>query len=137
MGDGLLATFPLNGRPAAEVCERALSAAATTLERTRTLCDERAATNAMVLDLDIALHLGDVFYGNVGSADRLDFTVIGPAVNEASRIETLCGQHQLNLLMSETFAKAATDSADRLVSIGRFALRGVGGAQSIYTLDGL
>jgi adenylate cyclase len=136
MGDGLLATFPLDGRPAAEVCERALSAAATTLERTRILCDERAATNAMVLDLDIALHLGDVFYGNVGSADRLDFTVIGPAVNEASRIETLCGQHQRNLLMSETFAKAATDSADRLVSIGRFALRGVGGAQSIYTLDG-
>ena len=49
----------------------------------------------------------------------------------------LCGQHQRNLLMSETFAKAATDSADRLVSIGRFALRGVGSAQSIYTLDGL
>jgi adenylate cyclase len=136
MGDGLLATFPLNGRPAAEVCERALAAATTTLERTRILCNERAAENAMVLDLDIALHLGDVFYGNVGSADRLDFTVIGPAVNEASRIETLCGQHQRNLLMSETFAKAATASADRLVSIGRFALRGVGGAQSIYTLDG-
>jgi adenylate cyclase len=137
MGDGLLATFPLNGRPAAEVCERALGAALKTLERTRILCNERAAANAMVLDLDIALHLGDVFYGNVGSADRLDFTVIGPAVNEASRIEMLCGQHQRNLLMSETFAKAATDSADRLVSIGRFALRGVGTAQSIYTLDGL
>ena len=86
----------------------------------------RARPTPMVLDLDIALHLGDVFYGNVGSADRLDFTVIGPAVNEASRIEMLCGQHQRNLLMSETFAKAATDSADRLVSIGRFALRGVG-----------
>jgi adenylate cyclase len=137
MGDGLLATFPLNGRPAAEVCERALSAAVKTLELTRILCNERAEANAMVLDLDIALHLGDVFYGNVGSADRLDFTVIGPAVNEASRIEVLCGQHQRNLLMSETFAKAATDSADRLVSIGRFALRGVGTAQSIYTLDGL
>ena len=137
MGDGMLATFPLNGRPAAEVCERALGAAVKTLERTRILCNERAAANAMVLDLDIVLHLGDVFYGNVGSADRLDFTVIGPAVNEASRIEMLCGQHQRNLLMSETFAKAATDSADRLVSIGRFALRGVGTAQSIYTLDGL
>jgi adenylate cyclase len=137
MGDGLLATFPLDGRPAGEVCERALSAAVKTLERTRILCNERAAASSLVLDLDIALHLGDVFYGNVGSADRLDFTVIGPAVNEASRIEVLCGQHQRNLLMSETFAKAATHSADRLVSIGRFALRGVGSAQSIYTLDGL
>ena len=137
MGDGLLATFPLNGRPAAEVCDRALCAAAKTLQRIRILCDERATTDAAVLDLDLVLHLGDVFYGNVGSADRLDFTVIGPAVNEASRIETLCAQHERNLLISETFAKAATDSADRLVSIGRFALRGVGSAQSIYTLDGL
>jgi adenylate cyclase len=137
MGDGLLATFPLNGRPAAEVCDRALCAAAKTLERIRILCDERAATDATVMDLDLVLHLGDVFYGNVGSADRLDFTVIGPAVNEASRIEVLCGQHQRNLLISETFARAATQSADRLVSIGRFALRGVGSAQSIYTLDGL
>ena len=136
MGDGLLATFPLNGRPAAEVCERALGAAAKTFERIRILCDERAAANAAVLDLDMVLHLGDVYYGNVGSADRLDFTVIGPAVNEASRIEVLCAQHQRNLLISETFAKAATQSADRLVSIGRFALRGVGSAQSIYTLDG-
>jgi adenylate cyclase len=136
MGDGLLATFPLNGRPAAEVCDRALDAAARTLERIRLLCDERAAAKDIVLDLDLVLHLGDVFYGNVGSADRLDFTVIGPAVNEASRIEALCGQHDRNLLISEAFAKAATGSAERLVSIGRFALRGVGSAQSIYTLDG-
>lgn len=137
MGDGLLATFPLNGRPAAEVCDRALDVAATTLERIRALCDERAAAKDIVLDLDLVLHLGDVFYGNVGSADRLDFTVIGPAVNEASRIEVLCGQHDRNLLISETFARAASNAAVRLVSIGRFALRGVGSAQSIYTLDGL
>jgi adenylate cyclase len=117
------------------VCERALCAAAKTLERIRILCDERAMTNATVLDLDLVLHLGDVFYGNVGSADRLDFTVIGPAVNEASRIEALCSQHDRNLLISETFARAATESADRLVSIGRYALRGVRGAQTIYTLD--
>jgi adenylate cyclase len=137
MGDGLLATFPLNGRPAAEVCDRALNAAARTIEGIRALCEERAATQAMVLDLDLVLHLGEVVYGNVGSTDRLDFTVIGPAVNEASRIEVLCDQHDRNLLISEAFAKAATDSVDRLVSIGRFALRGVGSAQSIYTLDGL
>jgi adenylate cyclase len=136
LGDGLLATFPLNGRPAAEVCERALDAAAETLDRVRSLRAERSANNATVMDLDMVLHLGDVFYGNVGSADRLDFTVIGPAVNEASRIEALCAQHERNLLVSETFAKAATNSEARLVSIGRFALRGVGSAQSIYTLDG-
>jgi adenylate cyclase len=137
MGDGLLATFPLDGRPAAEVCDRALDAAMRALARIRALHAERAAANATVMDLDMALHLGDVYYGNIGSADRLDFTVIGPAVNEASRIETLCGQHGRNLLISETFAKAATDSERRLVSIGRFALRGVGSTQSIYTLDGL
>jgi adenylate cyclase len=90
----------------------------------------------LVMGLDIALHLGDVFYGNVGSVDRLDFTIIGPAVNEASRIEALCAQHDRNLLISETFAQAATNSADRLISIGRYGLRGVRSAQSIYTLDG-
>ena len=84
----------------------------------------------------MVLHLGDVYWGNIGSADRLDFTVVGPAVNEAARIEALCGQHDRNLLVSETFAKAATRSADRLISIGRYALRGVRSAQSIYTLDG-
>ena len=85
----------------------------------------------------MALHLGEVFWGNVGSSDRLDFTVIGPAVNEASRIEALCAQHDRNLLISETFAKAATSSSARLVSIGRYALRGVRSAQSLYTLDGI
>jgi adenylate cyclase len=90
-----------------------------------------------MMDLDLVLHLGDVFYGNVGSTDRLDFTVIGPAVNEAARIEALCSQHERNLLISEAFARAASQSADRLVSIGRYALRGVRSAQSLYTVDGL
>jgi len=61
--------------------------------------------------------------------------VIGPAVNEASRIEALCAQHDVNLLVSEAFADAATLSRARLVSIGRFMLRGVRAAQSLYTLD--
>jgi adenylate cyclase len=137
LGDGLLATFPLNGRPAAEVCELALDAAAKTLGEVRALSAERARHQQPIMDLDLVLHLGDVYYGNVGSADRLDFTVIGPAVNEAARIEALCGQHDRNLLISEAFARAASQSADRLVSIGRYALRGVRSAQSLYTLDGL
>jgi adenylate cyclase len=135
LGDGLLATFPLQGRPPAEVCETALDAASEVLRCVRAFGLERAGANRPVMDLDTVLHLGDVFYGNVGSADRLDFTVIGPAVNEASRIEALCGQHDRNLLISETFARAATHSTDRLISIGRYGLRGVRDAQSIYTLD--
>jgi adenylate cyclase len=136
LGDGLLATFPLQDRPPAEVCEAALDAASEVLRCVRELGVERAGANKPVMDLDTVLHLGVVFYGNVGSVDRLDFTVIGPAVNEASRIEALCGQHDRNLLISETFARAATSSAERLISIGRYGLRGVRGAQSIYTLDG-
>jgi len=136
LGDGLLATFPLEGRPAEAVCDTALDAASEVLRCVRELGAERAAADKPLMGLDIALHLGDVFYGNVGSADRLDFTVIGPAVNEASRIEALCGQHDRNLLISEAFARAATNSADRLISIGRYGLRGVRSAQSIYTLDG-
>ena len=137
LGDGLLATFALNGRPAAEVCELALSAASRILGQVRQLNAERAGAGQPMMDLDLVLHLGDVFYGNVGSTDRLDFTVIGPAVNEAARIEALCSQHERNLLISEAFARAASQSADRLVSIGRYALRGVRSAQSLYTLDGL
>jgi adenylate cyclase len=136
LGDGLLATFPLAGRAPEAVCDAALDAASEVIRCVRDLGEERAGSGKPVMGLDIALHLGDVFYGNVGSADRLDFTVIGPAVNEASRIEVLCEQHDRNLLISETFARAATNSADRLISIGRYGLRGVRGAQSIYTLDG-
>jgi adenylate cyclase len=136
LGDGLLATFPLENHCAAAACEQALDAAAGSLRRVRELNDRRAAAGLPVMDLDIVLHLGELVYGNVGSADRLDFTVVGPAVNEAARIEALCAQHGVNLLTSEAFARGATRSADRLVSIGRFALRGVRSAQSIYTLDG-
>ena len=135
LGDGLLATFPLNGKPADVLCEHALDAASEILGHVDAVNPERMAAGELVMNMDIALHLGDVYWGNVGSEERLDFTIIGPAVNEASRIEALCTQYEQKLLVSETFAKAATRSADRLVSIGRFALRGVRTAQSIYTLE--
>ena len=137
LGDGLLATFTLAERAPAEVCETALDAAAEALACVRDLNALRLAAGKPPMELDMALHLGEVFWGNVGSSDRLDFTVIGPAVNEASRIEALCAQHHRNLLVSQTFAQAATRSSARLVSIGRYALRGVRSAQSLYTLDGL
>jgi adenylate cyclase len=75
-----------------------------------------------------------VFYGNVGAADRLDFTVIGPAVNEVSRIEKLCEPLGRKLLMSAQFAKAAGHCDDRLEPVGSFVLRGVGEPKEIFGL---
>ena len=77
-----------------------------------------------------------MFYGNIGSEDRLDFTVVGPAVNEVSRIASMCRSVDRPILISSTFADALP-AAERgnLVSVGRFALRGVGQAKELFTLD--
>jgi adenylate cyclase len=83
----------------------------------------------------VGLHVGDVFYGNIGSYDRLDFTVVGPAVNETSRIAALCGSLDQDVLLSSAFAAAAGRGRGRLVSVGRYALRGVRRPQELYTLD--
>ena len=76
-----------------------------------------------------------MFYGNIGSRDRLDFTVVGPAVNEVSRIAAMCRSAERDVLVSSAFVAAALD-ADRecLVSVGRYALRGVGQPQELFTL---
>ena len=89
------------------------------------LAETRRARSLPTPDLDIALHVGHVNYGNVGADARLDFTVIGPAVNEASRIERLCDALGRHLVMSQSFARAADASRHELVSLGRHRLRGV------------
>ena len=83
--------------------------------------------------MDIALHIGEVLYGNVGASDRLDFTVIGPAVNEVARIEALCEPLEAALVSAE-FAAATGDSGDRLRSLGHYNLRGVREAKEIFAL---
>ncbi len=134
LGDGLLATFALDGQDTEEVCGTALAAAREALDRVAAMNAERAAAGRPVMALDVALHMGEVLYGNVGSARRLEFTVIGPTVNEAARIEALCDEMQVNLLASESFFHASGARGDVLVSLGRHRLRGVGGAQELYTL---
>jgi adenylate cyclase len=84
--------------------------------------------------VDLALHLGEVLYGNVGAADRLDFTIIGPAVNEVARIETLCEPLGRNVLVSAELAAAAGQDF-RLVPLGRHRLRGVRDARVVYGLE--
>ncbi|MEE9250725.1 MAG: adenylate/guanylate cyclase domain-containing protein, partial [Alphaproteobacteria bacterium] len=84
------------------------------------------------LKLAIGLHLGDVMYGNIGAADRLDFTVIGRAVNEAARIEGLCRSLGKQVLVSASFTGSCT--CEPLVSLGLHRLRGVREPQEIFAL---
>ena len=94
---------------------------------------ETAAGNP-ALSLDIALHAGEVTYGNIGTADRLDFTVIGPAVNEAARLEGLCKVLGKPILISKAFVQAAEAVREPLLSVGRHPLRGVREAQEVFTI---
>ncbi|HEX6014938.1 MAG TPA: adenylate/guanylate cyclase domain-containing protein, partial [Geminicoccaceae bacterium] len=85
------------------------------------------------LALDLVLHQGEVVYGNVGAARRLDFTVIGQAVNEASRMEPLCERLGRPLLLSAAFAARCGRPT---VGLGRFALRGLDGEAEVMAPAG-
>lgn len=133
LGDGLMAIFPA-GADAGDACRRALAAAEAGQEAMAALNEARAAEGLPVLGLDLALHRGEVHYGNVGTAQRLDFTVIGPAVNEASRIETLCKRLARPMLLSESFATALGDHP-RLRALGTHALAGIPTPRRIFGIE--
>ncbi|HEX7273957.1 MAG TPA: adenylate/guanylate cyclase domain-containing protein [Casimicrobiaceae bacterium] len=133
IGDGILAIFP--GDDPASACKRALDAAAALRSRIKALNLRRAGSGLPVTDTHVALHLGELLYGNLGSARRLDFTVLGPAVNEAARIEALCASLEQSIIVSSAFAEASGEARNRLVSLGRYAMKGVGRPQELFTLD--
>lgn len=128
MGDGLLAVFPV-GEDACAVCDRALDAALAALEGTERLNVELAAEGLEPLRFGQALHLGDVEFGNIGAVRRIDFTVIGPAVNQASRLQDQTKILATPIVTSATFAAAA---GRRLRSLGQHALRGVAEPVEIF-----
>lgn len=132
MGDSVLATFPVEDGP--DVCRTALDATDEALRRVQALNERRKADGLVTTDIYVALHLGDVMYGNIGSRERLDFTVVGPAVNEVTRIEDMCRTLEQAVVISSAFADAAGRCTDRLVSLGRYALRGVRQPQELFTL---
>ena len=122
IGDGLLAIFPAaTARTRGAPRESALAAARETLAA---LAARPAPEGEAPLRLVIALHFGEVIYGNIGSADRVDFTVIGPAVNLVSRIEAIAKSRDLPLIVTDDFARAFGYCAE-LPSLGPFALRGL------------
>jgi adenylate cyclase len=133
MGDGMLATFDLAGRDDDAACRDALAAAAELRTAFPALNEARTAAGNPIMDFGLALHLGDVFYGNIGASERLDFTVVGPAVNEASRIQALCRSLDRNILISSTFRETAGSDLG-LESLGFHALRGVREPQELFGL---
>ena len=134
IGDGTLAIF--KSKVPGQACRQAFEAEANLRQRLGALKRQRREAGRPVTTIYLGLHVGEVFYGNIGSEDRLDFTVVGPAVNEVARIASMCRSVDRHVVMSDAFAEATPDELrPRLVSVGRYALRGVGRAQELFTLD--
>ena len=133
IGDAVLAIFPIDDlrHPNPDACTQALAAVRDAGERLAALNEVRRAAGELPLDFGIGLHRGDLTYGNIGTTKRLDFTVIGPAVNEASRIEGLCKPLGQPVLISAAFADSYPG---QLTSLGKHALRGVAEPKEIFTL---
>jgi adenylate cyclase len=131
MGDGLLAIFPIAGdnSDADEVCCRTLAAAHQVRTNVAALSETIAAESLDALRFGLALHVGEVLYGNIGSGNRLDFTCIGPAVNLTARIEKLTGQLGRVVLASEDFARHCPQ---QFSAIGQFNLAGFGAPQLVF-----
>ena len=141
IGDAALAIFPIaapeqdsadqrSNATAEAACATAFAAARDAVARMETLNRERSGRGEEPLGFGIALHLGDVMYGNIGTPQRLEFTVIGAAANEAARLEGMCKILKKPLLLS---AEVARHLPDELQSLGHHKLRGVGAEQEIFT----
>lgn len=128
IGDAMRAIFPI-GDDVAKTCKAALIAAARAQGSRMEENERRGNTGLPRIEYGLALHLGDVMYGNIGSDTRLDFTVIGPAVNLTARIESMCRQLGRQLLLSADFVRAGGVAAQ---SVGTFSLKGVGADQEIF-----
>jgi adenylate cyclase len=131
MGDSVLAIFPADLGGPRGACLAALVAAQNMLEANNALNRERVGNGGPDIGIDVVLHLGEVYYGNIGARGRQDFTVIGRAVNEASRLEKLCSELGENLLVSESFALTCGVACEPL---GSFVLRGVSEKANVFKI---
>ena len=129
IGDAVLAIFPAADDP--DAARAALRAAREVLARLERFNAARAAPDDPRLAAALALHLGEVSYGNIGVEGRLDFTVTGPAVNEVARLEELSKRLGKPVVASGSFAELVPGE---LVALGEHALRGVSGPRAVFTL---
>jgi class 3 adenylate cyclase len=130
IGDGVLAIFPVSGSPA-EACEAALRAVTAARAGMKHLDAARQSQRLPPLPFGAALHLGEILWGNIGAADRLDFTAIGPAVNLASRLEGLCRPLGRSVLIS---GAVAAETNTPLMPLGKHVLRGIAAPCTVFTL---
>ena len=135
LGDGMLAIFPSDKGASqeerdADACARALAAARDTVVLVRALNERRQRADSVPINYGIALHLGEVGYGNIGGAERLDFTVIGPAVNLANRIEGLTRSLGVRVLASADFAACVDEGLNPL---GNHPVKGLSQPIDVFT----
>jgi adenylate cyclase len=130
IGDGLLAIFAIDEAvPAREATRAAFDAATQALEAVRLLSADPAMADEPPLEIVVALHVGTVMYGNIGAANRLDFTVIGPAVNLTSRVEAVAKAINVPIIVTDSFAAAFEGP---LISLGRHRLRGLSEPHELF-----
>ena len=133
IGDAALAIFPMSGAGEKPAPERALAAALEAARRIDAINIKRVGKGRSPLDFGLALHVGDVTYGNIGTAERLEFTVIGDAANYAARLESLCKILDRAILASAEFARFFPE---RFEALGEQELRGIQGVQKVFALIG-
>jgi adenylate cyclase len=127
IGDSILAVFPVRG-DAAAAARNAVKAAEASIEAFA----RSPVAAAHALQAGVAVHLGEVMYGNIGARERLDFTVIGAAVNETARMEGMCKALKTSLVLSETVARHLAPGDCH--PLGTHGLRGVTGEKPLFTL---
>ena len=136
-GDAVLGIFPINEEnDSSRACMNALRAATSAFERLSVLNQDRAKAKEAPLSFGIGLHVGNVLFGNIGVPERLEFSVIGPAMNETSRLEALTKELDANILTSENFVNHLTESQCKTIGncklLGEHALAGIDEPMKVY-----
>lgn len=131
VGDAVLAIFPCQDTSLSDACNNATMAAMDALERMASINEVRQKEGKESLAFGLGLHMGELMFGNIGVPERLDFSVTGPAANEAARIETLTKEIQLPVLASKEFVDHAPP---HWKLVGQYPMRGIKRAIEIFTL---
>ena len=132
IGDAMLIVFPIEGEMSQKIaCDAAIDAALDAQTTMQTLNHQRRRHGEPEIEFGVGLNVGEVIYGNVGAPDRLDFTVMGPAVNRTARLESLTKELGCKILFSDKFAKQIDRSSQYL---GHHEMKGIAEPQAVHAI---